>query len=47
MKQYVSEVERAQNTEELEKAETVAITKITKQVGLFRNFYSSVLVEYV
>ena len=34
MKQYVCEVERAQNVEELERAETVAITKITKQVSM-------------
>ena len=34
MKQYVCEVERAQNVEELERAETVAITKLTKQVSV-------------
>ena len=33
MKQDVCEVERAQNVEELERAETVAITRITKQVS--------------
>ena len=34
MRQYVCEVERAQNVEELERAETVAITKITRQVSM-------------
>ena len=32
IKQYVSDVEKAQNMEQLEKAEQIAITKITKQV---------------